>query len=364
MILRIFLFLFHFFLFSQIDNSLKNEALEAVLRAEKFLITKQNKNGSWGEYNGDPGYTALACIALSLDDIKRKEYKFFLQKGIDYLISCIKPNGSIVNPDFDKYVNYSTSLGIKAIYIFNPQKYKKIILKGRYFLKKSQFGSETGIEAGGIGYGSNKNKSDLSNTQMALETLFITQSIEDEEENIKSLKLTKEVWQNAKNFLKRCQALHTNKLEWVKKLTKEEKGGFIYSPDRTMVNSEKLRPYGSMTYAGFKSMIFAGFLKESKEVQAAFNWLKNHYDIENNPGLGKEGYYYYLHLMAKSLYIYNEDTLETKKGKIFWKKTILKKMLSLQHYKGYWVNKEKRWQESNPVLTSCYALMTIFFTIQ
>ena len=59
------------------------------------------------------------------------------------------------------------------------------------------------------------------------------------------------------------------------------------------------RSYGSMTYAGLKSMVFAGLKPDDIRVQAATKWLRANYSLDENPGLGQAGLYYYYHLMAK-----------------------------------------------------------------
>ena len=47
-----------------------------------------------------------------------------------------------------------------------------------------------------------------------------------------------------------------------------------------------LRSYGSMTYAGFKSMIYAGVEPDDPRVKAAYEWIQKHYTLDENPGMG------------------------------------------------------------------------------
>ena len=54
-----------------------------------------------------------------------------------------------------------------------------------------------------------------------------------------------------------------------------------------------------MTYAGLKSMIYAGVGPDDPRVQAAFRWAQRNYTIQENPGLGDNGLYYYFHTFAK-----------------------------------------------------------------
>ena len=62
-----------------------------------------------------------------------------------------------------------------------------------------------------------------------------------------------------------------------------------------------LRSYGSMTYAGLKSMIFAGLKPDDPRVKAAVEWIKKNYDIDANPGMGQAGLFYGYHTLAKGL---------------------------------------------------------------
>src|SRR5437773_7160188 len=49
--------------------------------------------------------------------------------------------------------------------------------------------------------------------------------------------------------------------------------------------------YGSMSYAGLKSFIYANLKKDDPRVVAAVNWLKRNYSVDENPALGAQGLY-------------------------------------------------------------------------
>ena len=61
-----------------------------------------------------------------------------------------------------------------------------------------------------------------------------------------------------------------------------------------------LRSYGSMTYAGLKSMIYAGVGPDDPRVKAAYKWVQSHYDVEQQPGHGRRRMYYYYQAVAKA----------------------------------------------------------------
>jgi squalene-hopene/tetraprenyl-beta-curcumene cyclase len=121
-----------------------------------------------------------------------------------------------------------------------------------------------------------------------------------------------------------------------------------------------LRSYGSISYAGLLSFIYAGLDKKDDRVKAVLEWLKNNYTVEENPGLGAQGLYYYYHTMSKALAIAEVDFIQTKDGKtIDWRADVTGKLLNLQKGDGSWLNTEGRWMESDPALSTCYILMAL-----
>ena len=56
-----------------------------------------------------------------------------------------------------------------------------------------------------------------------------------------------------------------------------------------------------MTYAGLKSMIYAGLTADDPRVKAAYDYITKHYTLDENPGLGQQGLYYYYQTFAKAL---------------------------------------------------------------
>jgi squalene-hopene/tetraprenyl-beta-curcumene cyclase len=121
-----------------------------------------------------------------------------------------------------------------------------------------------------------------------------------------------------------------------------------------------LRSYGSMTYAGLLSFIFADLKKDDPRVQAAYGWLKKNYTLEENPGVGQQGLYYYYHTMAKALTVYGDDFIVGENGKnINWRKELTIKFVENQREDGSWINPSARWWENDPVLVSAYALISL-----
>jgi len=88
--------------------------------------------------------------------------------------------------------------------------------------------------------------------------------------------------QKALVFISRCQNLETEH-NTTKFASKINDGGFYYT---VAAGGESkagetagggLRSYASMTYAGLKSMIYAGVDKDDPRVKAAMKWIQKHY---------------------------------------------------------------------------------------
>jgi squalene-hopene/tetraprenyl-beta-curcumene cyclase len=108
------------------------------------------------------------------------------------------------------------------------------------------------------------------------------------------------------------------------------------------------------------SFIYAGLDKNDPRVKAVIQWITENYTLDENPGLGAEGLYYYYHTMAKGLSIAGVDFLKTKDGKIIdWRVDLSRKLLNLQKGDGSWGNSAGRWMESDSTLTTAYMLMAL-----
>jgi hypothetical protein len=92
---------------------------------------------------------------------------------------------------------------------------------------------------------------------------------------------------------------------------------FAGTIEETLDNGQKvskLRAYGSMTYAGFKSYLYAGLTPEDPRVVAAVDWARTHWTLQENPATGSDGYYYFLVMFARAMEARNEPTLAVTAG--------------------------------------------------
>jgi squalene-hopene/tetraprenyl-beta-curcumene cyclase len=174
-------------------------------------------------------------------------------------------------------------------------------------------------------------------------------------------------WKAAIRFVQNCQNLPgTNSQPWASD-DPQNRGGFIYAPGRSNAGQTNLpsgrvayRSYGTMTYAGLLSYIYADIKADDPRVTSALDWLRGNYTVEENPGMGQQGLYYYYQLMAKALTFAGVDTLETKDGRgINWREHLALKLINLQHGDGFWVNDTGRWWEKDPILDTAYTVMAM-----
>jgi squalene-hopene/tetraprenyl-beta-curcumene cyclase len=350
-----------------LDESLKQEADRAIARGLDYLGQKQEANGSWHNH---PAITGLATLAFArAPGGLTPEYEKRVEGGLKFILACVKPDGSIYGgPPADPYPNYSTAICVTTLALAGKPEHRPVIAKAREFLLHSQFDETEDIgkndpSYGGIGYGRRK-RPDLSNTAFALEALHVT-------EQIQALKASETEqqprlhWDKALAFLAQCQNLESVNPRASKDAG--DAGGFYYMPGESFAGSStnatgelSLRSYGSMTYQGFKSLLYAGLQKDDKRTQAALDWIRRHWTFAENPGMGKEGHFYYLHAMAKALDAYGEPTIRDDKGTAHnWRNELVRALLNMQREGSFWINDAGRWQESDPVLVTSYAVLTL-----
>jgi squalene-hopene/tetraprenyl-beta-curcumene cyclase len=239
-------------------------------------------------------------------------------------------------------------------------RYQETLDKAEAFVKGIQWDEGESTDAsstsyGGAGYGKHK-RPDLSNTQFLVEALKAAGNDENSE-----------AIQRALIFVSRCQNLETEHNE-TPFAAKNPDGGFYYTPAAggTSQAGETpqggLRSYGSMTYAGLKSMIYAGVGPDDDRVKAAVKWIEKHYDLQSNPGMGDAGLYYYYHTFAKALGAIGYATFADQRGeKHDWRAELRGELARRQQPDGSWANKNDRWMEGDPNLVTAYALLALSY---
>ncbi|WP_206107914.1 prenyltransferase/squalene oxidase repeat-containing protein [Paludisphaera rhizosphaerae] len=331
-----------------------------VAKAVQFLRSRQDTGGVWSADRKEPGITALAVTALLRSGMAGPTDPT-VAKGLAYLETFVKPEGGL--PDAAHAV-YSTAVSLMAFHQANTDgRYNALIKGSQEFLKDKQWDEKEGKTPadpfyGGSGYGGRSNRPDLSNTTFALEALHDT-----------GVPSSDPAFQKALVFLSRCQNLNSefNDQPWAKKIND---GGFIYTPANggTSVagpdeSNGGLRSYASMTYAGLKSLIYAGLTLEDPRAKAALAYLKKNYSVEENPGLGQRGLYYYYQAFAKTLSLLGADQFEDSAGvKHDWRADLTTALAKRQGPNGEWVNPTDGFMEGDANLVTAYGILALAAT--
>ena len=340
----------------------KVSRLEMVEKAHRFLASRQTENGSFSGQTG-PAITAIVVTGLLRNGVPASDP--VVAKSLKYLEGFAQPTGGIHQKE-TFYKNYETSLSLICFATANSNgKYNNLIKKAEGFLKglqvKEGSAEPNEVEFGGIGYGKHQ-RPDLSNTSTLVDALKAAGNGADDE-----------AMKRALAFISRCQNMESEH-NTTKFAAKVNDGGLYYTPaaggksQAGTTENGGLKSYGSMTYAGLKSMIFAGVTKDDPRVKAAFGWIQKHYSLTDNPGmgrgnLGKQGLYYYYQVFAKALDALQVDEVVDGKGvKHQWRKELLSELAKRQQDDGSWINTESdRWMESDPNLVSGYALLALSY---
>jgi len=346
-----------------IHASLRNEVDAAIDRALDWLATKQKEDGSWS--NGSfPALTAMPVQAFARSSHKDK--KRVLDAGVKYILSCAQDNGGIYKDVKGRkgggLSNYNTAISMAALHATGRRELAPHIQNARQFIARSQhFGDDK--YNGGFGYDRSTGRAytDLLNTFYAVEAMRVTQDVEDLRP--KDERRVDIDWARTVRYMERMQ----NKPE----AGKDDAGGFFYNPTDpkagTTTNEEGVvvfRSYGSITYAGLLALIYAEVARDDVRVQSAFDWASKHWSLEENPGMGAQGLFFFYNVLAKSLSAYGADMVPLENGDLLnWKEAVAEKLVGMQKQDagghGYWINEKARFWEGDPVLTTSYILLAL-----
>lgn len=344
--------------------SLRHEVRHAIEKGYAWLEATQNTNGFWSQPD-HPALTALVLTAL-IGPSPGKSTSPAIDKGYAYILSCVQPDGGIYKKEVQ---SYNTSVVLSALVLRNRPQDRVVIQNARQYLiglqvGDTQLGQSNSPFSGGIGYGGTDKRPDLSNTALVLEALYESRASVQDANGVKAPDLN---WKAALRFVQNCQNLPgPNALPWASD-DPANKGGFIYAPGRSNAGQTNMpsgrvayRSYGSMTYAGLLSYIYADLKSDDPRVISALDWLRGNYTVDENPAMGPQGLYYYYVLMAKALTFAGVDILETNDGrKINWREELALKLINLQKADGFWANENGRWWEKDPILDSAYAVTAL-----
>ena len=335
-----------------------------------FLKSSQMSDGSWQKEGEPPALTAIALRAFVGSPAHAHDPA--VERGFEKLLTFQKEDGSISS---DVLATYNTAIACSAFAKLDDAKYKQATERAVAYLRSIEWTDKIeGVKDqnrkvdpndpnyGGWGYGRGKGRADLSNAQMAIEALHDA-----------GLKPGDPAFDAALKFVTRAQNnSETNDQKWA-----SDDGGFVYIPgeggksetgDDVGPNGQRIvRSYGSMTYAGLKSMIYCGLTKEDPRVKAAWSWIRKNWTLEINPGMqfsnandpraAESGLYYYYHTLSRALSAYGEPTVTDAKGTAHdWRVELLEQLAKEQQPDGSF-HGTQRWMESRPGLATAFAVL-------
>jgi squalene-hopene/tetraprenyl-beta-curcumene cyclase len=345
-----------------------NDQRQAMIdKAVAFLKKSQNEDGSWGKEPQNRGVTGIVVTGLLGNGFRAGDAP--VSRGVAFIETLINKNdGHIAGNDAKvQLINYTTSINIMALTAAGKEKYRAAIGNAAKYLKEYQWDEARGKTDesdyyGGAGYAGDKSRPDLSNTAFFLEALKDAGFDKDDP-----------TFKKALVFVSRCQNYKSefNTAPWA---ARNNDGSFIYTGanggENRRTDGEGVKTdmggYGSMTYAGVKSMIYCGVGKEDPRMQKALEWIGKNYTLDANPGMPEQnsqrGLYYYYHTFAKCMDALGEDTFTDANGvKHDWRADLIAALAKRQRPDGSWVNETDRWMEGDPNLVTGYALMSLAY---
>lgn len=352
-------------------------ASDAIERGLRYLRVMQTPQGAWmANAQATPTDQPDAVSPITLA-VTAMGVKAFVQAdpesaidgpaaaGLRFLRRGQRDDGAY---EGGALTNYVTAAVVSALAATDNDEDADSLQNAVQWLMVNQWDQTEGLAArqdwfGGAGYGG-RGRPDASNTQIMLDALHDAGVSPDEP-----------AVQRALAFISRAQNLQeTNKATWA-----GDDGGFIYTPangGESMASeaagegrsgelipagaARSLRSYGSMTYAGFKSMLYAGLSPDDVRVRAAFDWIRRHWTFDENPGLGLQGLYYYYHTMARALAVAQQYEITDLDGTAHnWRQEMIDAIVSRQHENGSWANEADRWLEAETELATIYAVLAL-----
>lgn len=346
---------------ARLPDELRSRVQQSIDRALAFLRSAQGKDGGWTEQFG-PAVTAIVAEGFVQDRNHGPDHSV-VKRALTHVARFEQSDGGIYEQK-QNLANYQTSVVLSFLASLPGGEQKPRIARAQAFLTKLQFDDGEKVEKsntwyGGAGYNETK-RPDLSNTQMMIQALHDSGLPKDDP-----------VYQRALVFISRCQMNSaTNDQEFSSEYSD---GGFIYTAAEGGESKASedggegvtaLRSYGSMTYAGFKSMLHCGLTRDDPRVKAAHEWIRRHYTLDSNPGMpgsrARQGLYYYYHVFARALEAYGEPVvIDTRNEPHNWRIDLCRKVLSLQRSDGSWVNEADRWLEGDPNYVTGLTVQTL-----
>ena len=335
-----------------------------------YLLANREEGGGWSIHGANrPALTAMVLKVLVQGGAGADSPA--IVKGLEVLVGYQQPDGGIYDPA-EGLGNYNTSLAAMALRAAGRGADDPALSRAVGYLRAGQIvpggqspaGGTVGEDdphVGGVSYGK-AGRPDLSNLGMWMDAMHEAGLAGDDP-----------AMQRALAFVGRLQnRSESNPMPWAQQGSND--GGFVYalSPDGSAPESKAgddaggagVRSYGSMTYTGFKSMLYADVDRDDPRVRAAWEWIRTYWRMDSNPNMpaaqSLEGLYYYYHVLARALRAWGQDVVTDTAGRQHnWRAELLEALAARVAPDGSWSNEADRWHEGSPVLVTAYAVLAL-----
>ncbi len=362
---------------SPLDAEHAKVAADLIAGGVDYMLAHRDSDGAWSmgdQRQMQPALTGLIAKAILQDpryDATSPEFR----EPLDVLLSYQQDDGGIYDPA-QGMANYTTAVAVMLLAAADTDdaELTSAMTRGVMYLRGLQIvpGSETpdgdvigegDAREGGVSYGSH-GRPDLSNVGFWMQAMHDAGVAGDDP-----------AMQRALAFVARTQnRSESNSSAWA--AVGSNDGGMVYAPatrdDLDMGESKAgtgpggrgLRSYGSMTYVGFKSLLYADLPRDDPRVLAAFDWIRQFWRLDSNPNMpydkSGQGLYYYYHAMAKALRAWGQPTITDGEGvEHNWRHELIDALAERVAADGSWVNPADRWFEGDPNLVTAYAVLAL-----
>jgi len=365
-----------------IDEDRRVQAEAMIDEAIGYLRAQQDvETGGWAVNPDGPQFPAITGLVVTgmLMSPEIDATDPAVRDGLEFILGYRQDDGGI----YDRVLaSYNTSICLSALARANRPEARAALKPGVGFLRTLQW-SEVAADHpetervgeehpfyGGVGYGSHS-RPDLSNLNFMLQALHDA-GVEGDDP----------AFARAVVFLQRTQ-MHDSVNDQAY-ADGSLQGGFIYStgPEADQAGDgeskagvmwestddgervSRLRCYGSMTYAGFKSYLYADLDRDDKRVRLAHDWIRSNYTLEENPGIGDEGRYYFYMVFGRALNSWGEPEMEVINADGStetrdWANDLVDQLARMQNPDGSFRSVHARWMEDNPTLITAYAVIAL-----
>jgi squalene-hopene/tetraprenyl-beta-curcumene cyclase len=374
------------------QSDLPERLKTAYVEAADALVKLQMSSGAWPVIMPERevpsvAYTALTVRALTnAPPALRTKYQSAIDKGLAFILGKSNPDGSFGEGDSGTYMKtYATAVALSALSTQpRTEKVADAIRGAQAYLKRNQL--REGPHKGGLGYGDEepKRNPETGAFEVKRSTIANLSATAEAAEAMKNsgVSLSDDFWPLVTEFVRKCQNnSEVNKdPEFMaalkeKGMSVDDDGSLYYTPvadgkvqkagTRKIADREFIVGYGSMTYDGMKTYLYAGLRRDSPEVKSALDWIRRNYTLDAHPGFAfnpgtkthLRGLFYYYLMMARALDACGERPLLTPDGRQRdWPVELGEQLLKTMRESKSWQNDNPAWYEGDPVLVTGYVL--------